>query len=445
RGSRIGSAHHKGVWHKLARSSSDFRRGGFVTHTTPKLDNPTARRITNTEYLKSLATDTFRESQDWFHHEHATARLPAEHSPRPSPRRGLFDSPSPSPRAMRRSMSERGVRLQELRQDKEKPVSLFDNGNEQFWASPRSPRGVSVRSPLKEKQASPPAGSAVRGRSETSLAQRARELSPRDTLQDAPAARSPRAAGDYTGRSPSRNWKVSEDWMSYSTAPEPNSPRMCGIRRLHSGKITRNSENWLRVNGEDSQPAAPMIYNSENFLGSKGKRTGLHKDLDVAKHLMRFEADRVAPPPPNNRRQHFQDNPQTAKHVEELRTLSPRRLRDAKRADALSPGRNTAAVDVQHRTSGEMAAAVQPDFTSPVAAAAEKYLVGCEIFDMASNGVRKGVKAKVRHHTNSDVVKEHIQPTCRHSCVMFCVASDRGNRRLGFLVKVIEESSLFYG
>ncbi|CAJ1362581.1 unnamed protein product [Effrenium voratum] len=262
------------VWHKLARSSSDFRRGGFVTHTTPKLDNPTARRITNTEYLKSLATDTFRESQA------AGRALAAAFS------------------------AERNV---------------------------------------------------------------------------------------------------------------------------------------------IAEQAILLALRSENFLGSKGKRTGLHKDLDVAKHLMRFEADRVAPPPPNNRRQHFQDNPQTAKHVEELRTLSPRRLRDAKRADALSPGRNTAAVDVQHRTSGEMAAAVQPDFTSPVAAAAEKYLVGCEIFDMASNGVRKGVKAKVRHHTNSDVVKEHIQPTCRHSCVMFCVASDRGNRRLGFLVKVVEESSLFYG
>eukprot|EP00435_Cladocopium_sp_Y103_P039320 s3427_g10.t1 len=208
RGSRVGRAHSRGRWNVLEHTNTDFRRGGFVTHTSPKLDNAMPRRFSNTYFAKTLATDTFRETP--------------RYSPSPSPRRGLFDSPGASPRAMRRCMSERGLIK---RQDK--PVSLF-NRDEPFWTSPRTPRSW---------KADPP-GSAARGRSaETLLPFKMRELSPRDTLQEKhaglgivnkkgmqddqnplfflgllPAAR---AVQDRppAGRSKSPNFDVSEDWM----------------------------------------------------------------------------------------------------------------------------------------------------------------------------------------------------------------------------------------
>lgn len=212
--------------------------------------------------------------------------------------------------------------------------------------------------------------------------------------------------------------------MAWSRPPEPSSPRHDGgmmpssnfkspLRRMHSGKITRNSENWLRMDGQDSKPLPPMIANSENFEISRGKKTGLHKELDIAKHLVRFEADRVPAAPLSHRRHDFADHPQAVKHVEGLRTLSPRRLEQAERADLASPGRiASAAADFGHRTSGEMAAAVQPEL-SPRAAGAEKYVVGGEIFDLESSGVRKSHtrQARIRHHSNSDVIRDHLQPS----------------------------------
>eukprot|EP00434_Breviolum_minutum_P000702 symbB.v1.2.000617.t1/scaffold26.1/size418576/32 len=282
--------------------------------------------------------------------------------------------------------------------------------------SPRSPRSWKVDQPLE---------SVVRSRSaETLLPLKRRELSPRDTLQDRPAA----------GRSKSPTFDLSEDWMAWSRPPAPLSPKHdrmmpssnfgSPVRRMHSGRITGNSENWLRnVNdGQDSKPSPPVIANSENFQLSRGKKTGIYKDLDIAKHLVRFEAERVPAAPLSHRKHDFANHPQAwldmehlcaVKHVEELRTLSPRRLAEAAKADITSPGRHqSVSADFQHRTSGEMAAAVQPEL-SPRAAGAEKYVVGCEIFDMESNGVRKTDlrKARIRHHSNSDVVRDHLQPS----------------------------------
>lgn len=408
----------------LEHTNIDFRRGGFVTHTSPKLDNAMPRRFSSDYFANTSATDTFRESQDWFHHERGNViemRTP-RYSPSPSPRRqGLFDSPAgASPGAMRRCMSERGLVRQEkpaslLKRD-EKPVSLFNrdekpvslfNRDEPFWTSPRTPRSWKADHPA----------SAARGRSaETLLPLKMRELSPRDTLQDRPPA----------GRSKSPTFDVSEDWMAWSRPPDPVSPRhdrnmpssnfQSPVRRMHSGKITRNSENWLRnvTDGQDAKPLPPMIANSENFQVSRGKKTGIYKDLDIAKHLVRFEADRVPAAPLSHRRHDFADHPQVVKQMEELRTLSPRRIAEAARADLASPGRHqSVAADFQHRTSGEMAAAVQPELSPSRAAGAEKYVVGYEIFDMENNGRRKTDlrKASIRHHSNSDVVKDHLQPS----------------------------------
>eukprot|EP00913_Durusdinium_trenchii_P012465 g11701.t1 len=211
---------------------------------------------------------------------------PRNVSPR-SPRRGLFDSPMASPRAMRRCMSERGLTKQE-----DKPSNLF-NRDEPFWTSPRTPRswkdggpsGATVLpKPTSPKPQAHLVGSAARGRSAEALPLKPRELSPRDTLQDwtkegvplpepplgfwAPALAllhtclEDRQERPNVPRSKSPNFDVSEDWMAWSRPPEPSSPRHDGgmmpssnfkspLRRMHSGKITRNSENWLRMDGQD--------------------------------------------------------------------------------------------------------------------------------------------------------------------------------------------------
>jgi len=451
RGSRIGHAHGRGLWQQIDKSGVDFRRGGFVTHTSPKLENTVPRRFSTGVVPTAFATDTFRESQDWFRHESAAPRprtpnaTPRNASPRGE--RGLFGSRSPrslSPRSpLRRSMSARAT-------FRDKPANLFDRADESFWLSPRTPRNLSkVKSEIEltvptRGGGGGGGGSFSRGRSEclpdrmsarqlsaradsarplsvrVDASPRQRDVSPRDTLGQDRDCRSPSAAS----RVLSPNWNMSEDWMAYSRPRDPSpvavkadrtmpsSNFSSAVRRMHSGKITRNSENWLRMNGEDAKPTAAAIANSENFQLSRGKRTGLNKDPEIAKKLMRFEAHRVPEPPPNNRRHQFSENPQAAKHVEELRALSPRRLADAALADTLSPaGKASATVSVQHRTSGEMAAAVQPEL-SPRRGGAEKYLVGDELVDIENRGLRKShatKKVRSRHHCNSDEVREHIQ------------------------------------
>mmetsp|Transcript_65712 Transcript_65712/g.154627 ORF Transcript_65712/g.154627 Transcript_65712/m.154627 type:complete len:506 (-) Transcript_65712:55-1572(-) len=425
RGSRIGHAQGRGLRLHMDQSGVDFRRGGYVTHTSPKLDNPIPKM--HGRFVPStFATDTFRESQDWFHHESASARprtpnaTPRNTSPRGQ--RGLFGGRSPrslSPRSPRRSMSER---------PRDRPANLFNSADESYWLTPRSPRNFGkvdysgVRGSFSRGRSEvPPARMSARELSpRQDLSMRLRDVSPRDNLREDRDGRSPSAAA----RQYSPNWNMSEDWMAYSRPADaspvatkvdrmmPSSNFNSAVRRMHSGKITRNSENWLRMNGEDAKPSFATIANSENFLISRGKKTGLNKDPEIAKHLVRFEAHRVPEPPPTNRRHQFSDNPQVAKHVEELRTLSPRRLADAALADTLSPaGKASATVAVQHRTSGEMAAVVQPEL-SPRAAGAEKYLVGSELVDIENRGLRKSSvakKAMSRHHCNSDEIREHLQ------------------------------------
>lgn len=165
RGSRIGHAHGRGLWQQIDKSGVDFRRGGFVTHTSPKLENTVPRRYSTGVVPSAFATDTFRESQDWFRHESAAPRprtpnaTPRNASPRGE--RGLFGSRSPrslSPRSpLRRSMSARAT-------FRDKPANLFDRADESFWLSPRTPRNLSkVKS---EIELTAPRGSFSRGRSE---------------------------------------------------------------------------------------------------------------------------------------------------------------------------------------------------------------------------------------------------------------------------------------
>mmetsp|Transcript_102443 Transcript_102443/g.181945 ORF Transcript_102443/g.181945 Transcript_102443/m.181945 type:complete len:510 (+) Transcript_102443:65-1594(+) len=425
RGSRVGTAHDQGTWGQLERSDVGFRRGSHVTTHSPKLENTAPRRQTTGPAKPS--TDTFR-SQEWFRHE---PRNPSPRSPPlTSPRftRGAFGmSPSSSPRnGMQKSMSER-------------LLSSQDTAARLFGGEP-TPRGE--KSPRREEKVDPaamgPAAGLTRGRSEGFLGfgSAGREMSPRDTLfqdrtrgrPDTSVARSPSA----TGRTRSPTFNQSEDWWGYSKpkAQEgtakidktmPSSNFSSSIRRQHSGKITSNSDNWLRVNGEDAKPAPPSIANSQNYYISRGKKTGLLKDADVAKNLMRLEVDKVQDTSRSNRKHDFQNHPQAMRHMEEFRVFSPRRLESA-RDTVKDSGRLTAGV--QHRTSGEMVASISPEPT-PVSAPGEKHVVGFELVDIASSGVRKAdncIKVAAqsghgypqarasRHHLNSDTVKEHIQP-----------------------------------
>eukprot|EP00931_Biecheleriopsis_adriatica_P103072 TRINITY_DN7795_c0_g1_i1.p1 TRINITY_DN7795_c0_g1~~TRINITY_DN7795_c0_g1_i1.p1 ORF type:complete len:507 (-),score=77.67 TRINITY_DN7795_c0_g1_i1:116-1636(-) len=425
RGSRVGSAHNQGTWDQLDKTNTGFRRGGYVTHTQPKLENTAPRRLSTGQN----STDTFR-SQAWFRHDgKLTPRSPPnQFSPRFA--RGAFGlSPAPSPRGrLQQSMSERSLRGQSQGQgqERESVASLFKQQSELNLRSPRSPRMKEKADPASYPEYAG-ARSMTRGRSETSLlGSTGREFSPRDTLllsypED---CRSPSADGRG-----SPTFATSEDWMGYSRnrkrSPSqqidrtmPSSNFASSIRRQHSGKITRDSENWLRMDGEDATPTRPEIANSQNYQLSRGKKTSITpKDPEKAKRLMRLEANRVAEDPRTHRKHQFQEHPQAKRHVEELQMLSPRHLEQAAAADAVTRGTASATVAVQHRTSGEMAASLNPDTSAQQkASSAEKYLVGCELVDIQNSGLRRASscmkvsEVNLRHHLNSDIVKDHLQP-----------------------------------
>ncbi|CAE8631752.1 unnamed protein product [Polarella glacialis] len=448
RGSRVGNAHNLGTWDQMDHAKSRFGRGSHVAMTHNKLDNTAPPQ--RLSLSRSRSTDTFR-SQEWFRHDGIAKDGPGRSPSITSPRfaRGAFGmSPASSPtsrRGMQKSFSSRS-----FGEERGTAASLFypDGLGPRSPRSPRSPQGKVDAAGVR------PLG---RGRSEGDLQRvemNERALSPRDCLfQDRGPNRKDARSPSADGRAKSPTFCSSEHWMgySYANAPPPqvevqkmmpSSNFMSKIRRSHSGKITQNSENWLRVAGEDAKPTPPVIANSTNFLISRGKKVGLRSDADLAKKLMYVGPDSVPDSARTNRRHAFPSTPQADRHVEGLLQLSPRLLDHAATSDAVrnksSRGMTpvpSARVAVQHRTSGEMAGSIMPEAStaqSPRILAqsprngAEKYLIGSELVDLQSSGRRPSMLCSafaakegppqrsssqviMRHHMNSDVVREHFQ------------------------------------
>jgi len=450
RGSAIGEAHCKGTW-KDATAGVDTSRNARGTHicgTSFKLENTTA----DSKHSRSNNTsDTFR-SQEWFKHE-ANAR-PTEvnllsprfwnEGKRNSPRASLdvsmsqksfkeevsevassraldFGGKQGMPQGISRGISRaRSVGLLGMAMEpSDVEVSVFDGGR-----SPRGPR--SPRSPRSNQ----PAGLAVqRGR--------ALDFEVDDSKPE--------------GRAKSPTYAASADWMKYSSgqnAPDGNSQAdfmpsrnfSSKSRRSFSGKIQEGSESapWTR-GGLSAEPMAPptsYIANAVSGEISKGKRTNLKTNgaQDGAKRRLSLDASEKEPTR-STKKHSFPEHPQSLRQVEEFKQ-SPRLQQVPERRAAEVGSVKAGIIDMQHRTSAEMASSIMPDRNEHAASARQtKYMVGSEIVDWADCG-RRGAKqcfqntqrvaAQVskdagglhavpphslgasRDHRNSDILRDHL-------------------------------------
>eukprot|EP00930_Biecheleria_cincta_P020399 TRINITY_DN15357_c0_g1_i1.p1 TRINITY_DN15357_c0_g1~~TRINITY_DN15357_c0_g1_i1.p1 ORF type:complete len:508 (+),score=50.98 TRINITY_DN15357_c0_g1_i1:110-1633(+) len=449
RGSRVGDAHVVGSLDRAA----NLQQGNNVTRS----QSTGTMRFTNTLHCQQANDVSPR-----------FARPCTDLSPGPSPRTARGGANDFSPRSSAWSTQQRSKsRSDMLRSPRQESVpDLFGRSS---CASERSPRSARrLKENMTEASLLNGVAGLTRGRSETALGHGSGTgyLSPRDTLYDNRVGVADMHRGtNLEGRARSPTFTMSEQWMETTTESLSSTKQQCDnampssnfgstIRRMHSGKITRNSENWLRMDGQDATPAASVISNSCDHSISRGKKTGLEKDPQAAKQLMRQDINKVPENVKGQQRHQFQNLPQAQYHIDELRALSPRHLAQAATADAMSTRGNqeSAGVAVLHRTSGEMAASIGPDQAAPWSRPAEKYVLGCEIVDMRHTGVRAakdcvkhaclsggyptrssslGSMVNFRHHLNSDIVREHMTPQYMHSNTMALPSSrQEASRRI---------------
>jgi len=251
-------------------------------------------------------------------------------------------------------------------------------------------------------------------------------------------------------RSRSPTYFNSENWMGYSTKKErfasdesfgelmPSSNFSSKSRRKFTGHVQLESEDqvWSPRGGDElAKEAAPdSITNIVDGKASKGKKVHITKESQDAKR--RLTQDWTQPEEAQTQKKHiFPDSPQSKQQLEEFKS-SPR----------LSPptplvqnGASTARsiIDVQHRTSAEMASSMMPDENEHGASAQQrKYMVGRQVISWANCGRRgatecfqntQRVAAQIsqeaggrpqvplhslrntRDHRNSDLLREHLK------------------------------------
>jgi len=372
RNSHVGQAHENGSFMDSV-ASREYARGAFVSHTAMKLDNPERGRTNVTK----RATDTFR-SQDWFKHQDAGRDTPQDSSVL-APRfwqghNALSPASSPRTTKFRSSKSQKSLAT---------PFAADESGA----ASPRSPRVQRARS------------EAVLT---TSIARQASVRTLNSVVEEHFLFSSPRGGrgtspdaegrqGDRSPRAHSPTFATSASWMGYSSPRDcldtdhppdmmPSSNFAKQTRRLHSGRVSENSDNW-QIHHEVSRekPAPPYIANAVTGLHSKGKKTGLHTDENHLKRRLALDQSQDDHRDKETRRaHHFPENLQYGNHAENLRVFSPRVLsptRAAQQQRAASPDgfvqvgdskgsrspRNPEFVAILHRTSPELAASIAPD------------------------------------------------------------------------------------
>jgi len=230
------------------------------------------------------------------------------------------------------------------------------------------------------------------------------------------------------------------------TMPSRNFSNKNLNRRSFSGWQSQESEGVQGVFPMRSEfagePAPPSpIHNIVDHVPSKGKKTNMAKPADGAKR--RLKLDTTQSDLRRSEKKHsFPENPQSKRELEEFKS-SPRLLppsRPAADAEYENGGRNPAGkaciVDVQHRSSAEMASVMMPEQVEKVSTLEPKYMVGTEIVSWATTGRRGapecfrntqqvaaqiskeagGLQAvpphslgNVRDHRNSEVLQSHMQ------------------------------------
>lgn len=120
---------------------------------------------------------------------------------------------------------------------------------------------------------------------------------------------SPRAEGHHEDESDARA-RAMERYM-------PSSNFSSRIRRMHSGRITANSDDWLACAEGEPDPK-PAISNSETHLPSRGKRVNIGKDPDVVKGRLRQDPAQVEVARPR-RRMDFPEQVQSHRNSDVVR------------------------------------------------------------------------------------------------------------------------------
>lgn len=219
-----------------------------------------------------------------------------------------------------------------------------------------------------------------------------------------------------------KTFQLSEDWYCHvphlqashsetaCSAMPATSPRQTA--RLRSGRMTENSEAWIRCWDGDAVPGPSIVAACQDAAILRGRRVGIMKDPDHAKGRLQLDASQQATSEHNPQRRH---SPAAGTPPEALTSIA-----GSPRSSPQSSHRNTYQ---QHVTSPECAAALRPDATGPVL---QKYIVGTDIVDWQSFG-RRAADACVehdarasaqqsapvlpftaRHHLDSVVLRQHL-------------------------------------
>mmetsp|Transcript_15306 Transcript_15306/g.27285 ORF Transcript_15306/g.27285 Transcript_15306/m.27285 type:complete len:543 (-) Transcript_15306:169-1797(-) len=462
RGSAIGEAHRSGAWRDDVGSQLDTSRtarGNSVSTHSLKLENTSPRGKPPANSRGAFVSDTFR-SQEWFRHDgHSEEKVPQL-----SPRfwKGA-NALSPAPGAMQ---SGRSKSTKDLKAGEEN-VNIEQRGHYSPRA-PRSPRGGVSRARsegtfIKPSEAfAQKTPSVADGYTETTYS---RAQSPRDALFG--DTEQTNGESNARQRSPSPTFATSEQWMGYNSGfgtgnkfdVEKDAPSMPSrnfqskARRQHSGRVSE--ETWKPARGdlagEPSPP--PIIINAVSGAVTKGKKTNIVKDSDNAKRRLRLDQSQTDITR-SEKKHSFPTDPQGQRQLEEMSYLSPRLFSPGPQQSpppnggsqgSRAPAQDPRVVDVQHRTSAEMASSMMPDTArakrqlEPVAQAQfesddRKYLVGQELVNWTHHG-RRGASdcfshicqvaaeatadaggqmlghppTSLRDHRNSDVLREHLQ------------------------------------
>lgn len=468
RGSAIGEAHRSGAWRDDVGSlldTSRTARGNSVSTHSLKLENTSPRGKPPANSRGAFVSDTFR-SQEWFRHDgHSEEKVPQL-----SPRfwKGA-NALSPAPGAMQAGRSKSA---KDLKQAGEENVNIEQRGHysPRMPRSPRSPRGGLSRARsdgafIKTGDAFvQKAPSMTDDYTETTYS---RAQSPREALFGACEPVDDFVESTARQRSPSPTFATSEQWMGYNSGTgygskfdeERDAPSMPSrnfnskARRQHSGRVSEETWKSPRGNlaGEPSPP--PIILNAVSGAVTRGKKTNIVKDSDNAKRRLRLDQSQ-SDLTRSEKRHSFPTDPQGQRQLEEMSYLSPRlfspRTQPPPQSNGGSQGSRAPAqdpriIDVQHRTSAEMASSMmpdtarvkrqmEPDVQAQIDTDERKYLVGHQLVNWTQHG-RRGASdcfeqicqvaaeatadagghlmgypsTTLRDHRNSDVLRAHLQ------------------------------------
>jgi hypothetical protein len=454
RGSALSEAHKQGSWGDAVAHVDTARnaRGTHITTSSFKLEN-TAPTGFRDHARQRFTSDTFRTS-DWFRHD---------------PKGNEGNVPQLSTRFWQSSKGQGSPRSFESRSKSQ--INLAEED-----LSAMSPRavdiqrqsGMSPRGPTRSKSMGFLGMQAGQGDVEVALfdgqrSPRQGQRSPRSPRPNHPAGL-PVERGrclDFNEdgapvrqRSASPTYETSTNWMAWSSGAVekpvdgdstqfmPSRNFNSKMRHMYSGCITQETEEKCfttrgELAAEPSAPPASDIANIVDHKPSKGKKTNMQKPVDGAKRRLKLDATQPASKP-SERKHAFPELPQSQRQLEEFK-LSPRMRSPRVDADtgAVDSVRKPCIVDVQHRTSAEMASSMMPEQAESSAPNEQrKYMVGQEIISWANCGRRGapecflntqrvaaqisreagGCQAvppnslgNVRDHRNSELVREHLK------------------------------------